>query len=85
MNSGGLVGILYDISAACVQTGVYNVFFQIPYDVTNSEGTESKLVTYTMILACPQELNVWMFNPDDDSLSARQTLLFENGKYIQKP
>lgn len=85
MSAGQMTGILYDINSACVQTGVYNVFFQIPYDITESGVTQSKMTTYNMVLACPQEVKAWMFNPDDGTLSGTQNLVFENGQYMAKP
>lgn len=68
-----MTGILYDIDSACVQTGVYNVFSQIPYDITESGVTQSKMTAYSMVLACPQEVKVWIFYPDNDSLSGNST------------
>lgn len=68
-----MTGILYDIDSACVQTGVYNVFSQIPYDITESGVTQSKMTAYSMVLACPQEVKVWIFYPDNVSLSGNST------------
>ncbi|MBL8077078.1 MAG: hypothetical protein JNM55_03875 [Anaerolineales bacterium] len=81
---GGASGILHGIHAACVQTGIYNVTFQIPYNVTANGVTQSKMIPYSMVLACPLEETVWIFDPETEALVGTQNLIFQNGTYVQQ-
>lgn len=75
--------LFYFFDMPCVQTGVFDLQFSIPYSVTRNMVTQESIFEYTIQLACPESATLWLLSdPNAGQIENGGTWIFQGGRYV---
>ena len=72
----------YNFFMPCVQTGVFDLQFMIPYSVTGNMVTQERTFDYTIQIVCPESATLWLLSdPNVGRIKNGGTWIFQDGRY----
>ena len=76
----------YFFNMPCVQTGVFDLQFMIPYNVTGNMVTQERTFDYTIQIVCPESATLWrLADPSSGQIENEGRWKFQNNHYILQP
>jgi hypothetical protein len=81
LEPGALTEVGYDFVAACVDAGVYHLDFALPYEVHSGDLVQSWMAPFGVDLACPQQADAWIFDPESGALAGTSSSRLNGGVY----
>jgi hypothetical protein len=78
--------LFYFFDMPCIQTGVFDLQFVIPYSVTGNMVTQERTFEYTIQLACPESATLWLLSdPNTGQIKNGGRWFFQDAQYVPLP
>jgi len=85
LEAGAVTEVGYDFYATCREPGVYRADFLFPYEARIGSQVQSQGVPFGLVLACPLEVRVWVFDPETGALAGTTRMDLDGGVYVPQP
>jgi len=73
----------YNFTMSCLQSGVFDLQFEIPYSVTGNMTEAEHTFEYGIQVVCPESATLWLLSdPDSGQIENGGRWFFQDGRYV---